>query len=341
MSEQGKPDHWGNLLSDLGVDAPPQEPTITASAAEPMQSVPEPVPRPKPSRQPRPAEPHRSPRDWFRLATELGVEVPDVEVQSEPAEAEPPMPPEPVQPLPLPGEEWLEPSEPSLEARESLAEAEMALEELDRWDTESEVSEPPPTEREESERKLRRRRKRRRKTRRSDESAAVSAEPSQEDNTADLVEAEVVDIVEEEDVEEPIGDTSPAADRGETGDESVQKRSKRRRRRRSGRKKGSQEGAPPGSTAEAPVLAETGTDELDTDDIEEDVDEEDAADDSSEGRRRDKRALHRGIPTWKEAVDVVISANLESRAKRPDRGPGPRGRGGRNRGGRDRSDRNG
>jgi hypothetical protein len=50
---------------------------------------------------------------------------------------------------------------------------------------------------------------------------------------------------------------------------------------------------------------------------------------------------HRGIPSWEEAVGVVIAANLESRSKR---GAGDsssqvrrgRGRGGRERGGRER-----
>jgi hypothetical protein len=36
----------------------------------------------------------------------------------------------------------------------------------------------------------------------------------------------------------------------------------------------------------------------------------------------------RNIPTWDEAVGVMVSANLESRAKRPDNGES-RGRGGR------------
>jgi hypothetical protein len=31
------------------------------------------------------------------------------------------------------------------------------------------------------------------------------------------------------------------------------------------------------------------------------------------------KALHRGIPSWEEVVGVVISANMASRAKNPDR----------------------
>jgi len=46
---------------------------------------------------------------------------------------------------------------------------------------------------------------------------------------------------------------------------------------------------------------------------------------------RSEKALHRAIPSWTEAVGVVISANLESRAKNPDRRSGGRSRGGHDR----------
>ena len=44
-----------------------------------------------------------------------------------------------------------------------------------------------------------------------------------------------------------------------------------------------------------------------------------------------ERAAHHGIPTWEEAVGVVIAANMEARTKNPG---SPRNRGGRGRGGR-------
>jgi len=43
---------------------------------------------------------------------------------------------------------------------------------------------------------------------------------------------------------------------------------------------------------------------------------------------------HRGIPSWEEAIQIVISANMEARAKRPA-GTSARSRAGRNRAGRD------
>jgi hypothetical protein len=47
-------------------------------------------------------------------------------------------------------------------------------------------------------------------------------------------------------------------------------------------------------------------------------------------------AEHRGIPTWQEAVGLVVGANMEARAKNPSGSRGGRGRGGRGRGGRGR-----
>ncbi|MBA4017447.1 MAG: hypothetical protein C0483_09765 [Pirellula sp.] len=49
--------------------------------------------------------------------------------------------------------------------------------------------------------------------------------------------------------------------------------------------------------------------------------------------------IHKGIPTWDEAVGHVINANMESRARNPNPQGGHRGGhrgGGRGRGGRDR-----
>jgi hypothetical protein len=45
---------------------------------------------------------------------------------------------------------------------------------------------------------------------------------------------------------------------------------------------------------------------------------------------RSVRVGFRGIPTWEEAVGMLVTKNLESRAKRPGGGGSPRGRGARN-----------
>jgi len=60
-----------------------------------------------------------------------------------------------------------------------------------------------------------------------------------------------------------------------------------------------------------------------------------AEDRESESGVRGEKALHRAIPSWDEAVNMLISANLEARAKNPERRPGGRPRGGHERKGRD------
>jgi hypothetical protein len=73
------------------------------------------------------------------------------------------------------------------------------------------------------------------------------------------------------------------------------------------------------------------------------IEDDDRADDDlldeeqpSEAGPRGEKSLHRAIPSWFDAVNVVISANLESRAKTPDRKSGNRPRGGHDRRGRER-----
>lgn len=336
MSEQGKQDHWSSLLSNLGVDAPAEEPSpevpdeeIAAVAPVP----PPPRPRPKSSVQPPAREPRRSPQDWLRLADDLGVAVPDEQrAIADVTEPEPATEPPPA--ILAERDPWTaEAAMPSV-ASESISEAEMALDDLDEFHAESEVEgQSVQRPEEEGERKLRRRRKRRRKTRRPEETPAVSREP-QEDDSTDFVTAEVVD--EEGEVEA----FSLEAVQEEVDEEPAQKRPKRRRRRRSGRKKESQEDENTRSEPDETTAVEPEDEDFDSDDIEDGTDDEETISARREGRQREK-PLHRGIPNWKEAIDVVISANLESRSKHPDRGSAGRGRGGRNRGPRERSDRNG
>jgi hypothetical protein len=72
------------------------------------------------------------------------------------------------------------------------------------------------------------------------------------------------------------------------------------------------------------------------DDLESDEDELAAEEQAAESAARPDKSLHRTIPSWLDAVNVVVSANLESRAKNPDRRSGNRPRGGSDRRGRDR-----
>ena len=52
------------------------------------------------------------------------------------------------------------------------------------------------------------------------------------------------------------------------------------------------------------------------------------------------KAIHRAIPSWQEVVGIVISANMASRAKNPDRRSSGHSRSGRDRGGRGRRSEN-
>jgi hypothetical protein len=63
--------------------------------------------------------------------------------------------------------------------------------------------------------------------------------------------------------------------------------------------------------------------ELELDDHEDDLGEESGG-----------HPAHKKIPTWEEAIGVLVDANLASRSKSPDRDRGGRGSRGRGRGGR-------
>jgi hypothetical protein len=140
----------------------------------------------------------------------------------------------------------------------------------------------------------------------------------------------------------------PKTEQIASGEETAPGRTKRRRRRGSGRKKAaaekgieSREVEPdddgPGSVDEAADAARKPTavppgDEGQRFDEKKDDDGDDDEDESGKG----SKMSHRGIPTWAEAIDFIISTNMENRAKRPGGGSG-RSRGGRKRGGRPKS----
>jgi len=67
-----------------------------------------------------------------------------------------------------------------------------------------------------------------------------------------------------------------------------------------------------------------------------------AESDGSKGSKPDNaskaaKGSHRSIPSWEEAVGIIIAGNMEARAKRTSGSSSSRSRGGRNRGGRDKS----
>jgi len=125
----------------------------------------------------------------------------------------------------------------------------------------------------------------------------------------------------------------------------------RRDRKRSDRKRPPRQEVAAGSQGFGEGLETAELDDEDADDFaifaldDEDEDEDEPSQrkrpdgERSKDKSQDmksKKMVHRGIPTWEEAVGYMVDANLESRSKRPDTG-GFRPRSGRRRSG----DRNG
>ncbi|MEM8943993.1 MAG: hypothetical protein AAGD11_02335 [Planctomycetota bacterium] len=118
---------------------------------------------------------------------------------------------------------------------------------------------------------------------------------------------------------------SSESEPGEDG--STEDESKKPRRRRSRRRKRTDE-----KSDEKSDEALASASAVDGEDADDELDDEDRPRAAGRGRQR-----HRNIPTWSEAIGVIVDSNLEQRAKAPSRSQssrGGRGRGGRRRGGR-------
>jgi hypothetical protein len=316
MTEPDRGDHWGELVDELGV-TPPAE-----SEQQTLPAQPSPEPRPaRKKKEPRPAPQGRqSSQDWSSLARSLGIDAPDEPVEIVPAET--------VHTIDLeadvPGESATEEVAFSEPAGDELTESEIVFGEeevepivetahetlgedifasgLFNETTAAPFEQDATADTGEESRK--RRRKRRRRTRRPERSAE---EVAHQEEPVELIE-EALEESEGYMAEESVADTE------------APKRSKSRRRRRS--KKTDRE--PPGRPRvdvghEADIDSATTADDDDDDDSEEDSDY--------------VKEVHKGIPTWEEAVGLVIARNMESRSRHPN---GGWQRGGRHRG-RDRS----
>jgi hypothetical protein len=139
-----------------------------------------------------------------------------------------------------------------------------------------------------------------------------------------------------------------AAERPQTrGAEPPRGRDKRRRRRRGGGPRPE----PAGEDRQTPAVSEFEPEPVPSEVPEEELEEEEldvvaeppetpgeaatSEDRESESGSRADKTLHRAIPSWGEAVNVLISANLEARAKSPERRSSGRPRGPHDRKGRD------
>lgn len=329
MSDAKKQSHWDDLAEDLGAEAPP-EPAAPASDPPPPRDV----PPPRPPRKPTPPKP-AAPTDWSSLADGLGL----------PASAQDETSPGAAAPSDI--------SPPAEEATPtSIAEAVDAVVEDDAGrgaddvstdraaaDGSSESGEAPAKKR----RRRRRGRGRGRGADKRDERDGDGGErtDSIEQDAGEVVVAELVTEPRQEDAG---GEGTPA---GEENGEGGEKRRKPRRRR--GRRRKSK------TTDDASTASDTPSDEeddekdteleLESDDVltgyadgqdgaDEDATADKDADDKGRPARKSSGGSQRQIPTWEEAIGVIVEVNMEAREKAgKGKSSAPR-RGGRSRGGR-------
>jgi len=351
MTDRGESDHWAQLASELGAEPPVPQPEgpkeqpeeererreVEAAARGPMAS-----PGPQGPCLTPPAQ--RTVQDWSRLAEELGVvrQADDAEVsQPEPVESADEL----TEAESVFGNDETGTADATWGAAEDAAGPVGAeLRAVDSF-VEPEVADSRPVEtpsepRERKPGKKGRRRRPRSRKPAGDESGEAAAETTDVDSPGDLAVAESVGEHVSAPSDTPTTASPVSDDMEEPG------RSKRRRRRRSsGRKKAAAQGGTDALQTEADSTAVGEEDQVleptDREPIEareaEDEDEDEGAEGTQRESARDGRAKkrHRGIPSWQEAVGIIISANLESRAKRPNGKFGSRSRGGRGRGGRE------
>lgn len=328
MSNQDKSDHWRLLASEIGAESCPEpeatEPPPTDEPAGPVAEDSQATSATKPERPQRSSRPPRPRANWMELAEQLGVAVPETpEVSSEAsaAKANRPTATAPEEPnMAVEPPEWLDHGSELETLDEVVFPVSAPRAAVPRGEDEAAEA---------AESKLPRKRKKRRRRGRESKSAAEPAvrDEMDEDAETELAHPEIA----EADDKEP-------ADEGERAAESGGKASRRKRRGRGGRRRSTGAGK-----ASDDAIKKRDEDDLDETAREtrkrvsggrllEDEDEDDEEDGAT---RKAPGFAHRGIPSWEEAVGVVIGINLESRAKRGPSEGSSRPRGGRGRRGRD------
>jgi hypothetical protein len=189
-------------------------------------------------------------------------------------------------------------------------------------------------------RRRRRRRGGRRSRRNREDRAPRSADAEDQEAVAEGsdLESETISETVEASLEaaaqdEPGGEETADSETGESETGEPRERKGRRRRRRRGRRK------PEGAKGEGAATDES-TGEADAELPDEDDDDGmlDTADvplglgDDEHDDHLDKNS-HRAIPSWEDAIGMIVAVNMEARAKSPRSSGPPRGRG-RGRGGR-------
>lgn len=361
MTDREKSDHWAELASVIGAEVPPEEPAAaspeTSEPAFEQKAAPE-RPRAVPAK--RIVAPSRPAADWGQLAADLGIAPP-------PPPPPPPPAPPPALPASLPSfsparspiyeqppraseafeaiEEELEDfsasvEEPSIAANELDDES---ADELAGYGADTAVEQPAGDMAEDAagsgaetpaiERKSgRRRRKRRRRSREPGEARSEAAPGEEPVAQRTDVEFETSEEPEEEREEEEPATASESAE-----SEPSERRPRRRRRRGASRRaeKGPREESARDDRVNAEPPGDEEEDELETDNLHDSDDFEDEdheeGEEGEEGEGKSARIGFRNIPTWGEAVGIIIATNMESRAKNPGSGRsqgGNRGRGG-------------
>ena len=336
-------DHWKELTDDLGVAAdekPDVEKPLGQDQATPTAGEPAAM---KPSKAARPAKKPRCASDWGGLANQLGLPTPEpVEADVIPeafdalADAEATLPPasspevdEPAggpratheqQPTPADWAESVpldlgEPDEIRAETVteeffEEVFEAQMEAEaEADDAESGRAVREAEFDEEEPAPRRRRGRRRRRPDRSRTGEPSAEEATSSEDED--DDAAAEIGQLAEE----------------GEDGEAETRSRRRRRRRRRPSKREEAESELGEEDEQETDELEDTrrrrGRRSRAKTDAEISEDREDLDSDDVEAPAR----KHRKIPTWDEAIDLIVGGNLESRSKSPGGKGGSRRRG--------------
>ncbi len=315
--------HWDALASLLGAEPAPEagQEQPAGPAAEPTKNQPERVPPAARAAAPRPRRPAAN---WDEVAGSLGITPPPPPPPRPPAA--PSLPPSPAReafpPPRMPIESLGPPPSGFAELAEELAE-EMAAVDEGPADFVPEPAEP-------EEKTGHRRRKRRRRGRGSREGAF--GQPPTDAGPPERGESPL-ELSEEEEIAPPLG---PMFGEGGVSVEPARERRPEHRRGRRGRSRSGDRPRRPGREAAGPEAvdeeqrrADVVADEAVDEDIELgalDLPEE--GDDAGEGDVAAAKAGFRSIPTWQEAVGILVTANLESRARRPGNGA-PAGRGGR------------
>jgi hypothetical protein len=333
MSESNSTDHWSQLASEIGaepVEPPPAEPAPLSPPQEREREafsavVPAPV-SPKPSAAPSGTPRVRSGPGWDALAKEFGIEAPPeppkTTVEETAVEAA-------VFAEEAPPGEVLDEETPSSEAIDFLSrdEAEALLFGGKGPPPRSPaIPEAPPAE--EHKRRRRKRRDRNRPAKTSAQSQDVSEEGPPEGapppwrtdrdfGAENLVAADdSPDLLFDEDVEErpPEGLAEPLPRHRGRRDE----RKKKRRRKADGGPSGK-------SRPDETAASETGFLEDAIETFEAKHTAADREDEEEEEDAQGRKSGLRSIPTWSEAIGVIVAKNMESRGKRSFEGHPPRG----------------